>query len=391
MTAPDFMQSEIEAVTETVTQRRWVQWVVSFCACTLFILINSTSTYFAYRLGLFPNAAPFSWRHLVLEQALIWYPVALLIPPILWVGRRFRLERRSWRKTVPLHLALLLVYDALGALISLLLFSLFWNLQMGAQSLPVYYLSRIIVRLPISIISYWSILGAGYAFEYYRKYREQQLQATRLEACLVEAQLQALKMQLHPHFLFNTLHAISALMDEDIKAARRMIARLSELLRLTLENAGQQEVSLRQELEALERYLEIEQIRFQDRLKVELQIEPATLVARVPNLILQPIVENAIRHGIAPVSKAGSIEIRAAQRDGKLELSVRDDGPGLANDGEAFKPGIGLSNTRARLQQLYGGAQQLEISNAAEGGVIVKLTMPFESVPRAVASVPLSE
>ena len=324
----------------------------------------------------------YSWRRMLWEQALIWYSVAPLIPPILWAGRRFRLERRSWHKLVPLHLALTLVYDALCTLISLSLFRLSGTLPTWGNSLPVFYLSRVIVRLPISIISYWAILGAGYAFEYYRKYREQQLQAARLEARLVESQLQALKMQLHPHFLFNTLHAISALMDEDVKAARRKIARLSELLRLTLENAGQQEVTLRQELEVLERYLEIEQIRFQGRLTVEWQIEAATLEARVPNLILQPLVENAVRHGIAPVSAAGRIEIRAARSDGKLELSVRDDGPGLAADSEAFKQGIGLSNTRARLQQLYGGAQHLEISNAAEGGLVVRLTIPLQPMTK---------
>ena len=259
---------------------------------------------------------------------------------------------------------------------SLGLFSLVESLQREGHSLPFVFLSRFVARLPISFISYWAILGAGYAFEYYRRFREQQLQASRLQAMLVEAQLHALKMQLHPHFLFNTLHAISALMDEDVKAARRMIARLSELLRLTLENAGQQEVPLRQEIQALERYLEIEQIRFQDRLTVQLRIEPETLEARVPNLILQPIVENSIRHGIAPTSDAGKIEIRAARQNGHLELSVRDDGPGMA-DGQMNKEGIGLANTRSRLQQLYGDAHDLEIMNAAEGGLMVKMAIPF--------------
>jgi two-component system LytT family sensor kinase len=189
--------------------------------------------------------------------------------------------------------------------------------------------------------------------------------------------LQALKMQLHPHFLFNTLHAISALMDDDVKGARRMIARLSELLRLTLESVGQQEVSLRQELDALERYLEIEQIRFQDRLTVRLAVAPETLGASVPNLVLQPIVENAIRHGIAPRSSAGRIEIRAERQDGMIELQVIDDGPGLSPGGEEFKEGIGLTNTRARLRQLYGDGHRIEIKDADGGGLAVKLSIPF--------------
>src|SRR5262245_40790860 len=198
-----------------------------------------------------------------------------------------------------------------------------------------------------------------------------------LETQLAQAQLQSLKMQLHPHFLFNTLHAISALMDDDVKAARRMIARLSELLRLTLENAGQQEFSLRQELDALERYLEIEQIRFQDRLTVRLAVAPETLDASVPNLILQPIVENAIRHGIAPRSSAGWIEIRAERREGMVELQVIDDGPGLQPAGEELREGIGLTNTRARLRQLYGDEHRIEIEDAAEGGLAVKLSIPY--------------
>ena len=191
-------------------------------------------------------------------------------------------------------------------------------------------------------------------------------------------------MQLYPHFLFNTLHAISVLMDDDVKGVRRMIARLSELLRLTLESVGQQEVSLRQELDALERYLEIEQIRFQDRLTVRLAIAPETLDACVPNLVLQPIVENAIRHGIAPRSSAGRIEIRAERRDGMIELQVIDDGPGLRlcdeEGAEELKEGIGLANTRARLLRLYGDEHRIEIKDADGGGLAVKLSIPFRQV-----------
>jgi LytS/YehU family sensor histidine kinase len=166
-------------------------------------------------------------------------------------------------------------------------------------------------------------------------------------------------------------------MDDDVKGARRMIARLSELLRLTLENAGRQEVSLLQELDALERYLEIEQIRFQDRLTVQLAVAPETLDASVPNLVLQPLVENAIRHGIAPRSSAGRIEIRAERRDGMIELQVIDDGPGLQSGAEELNEGIGLANTRARLRRLYGDEHRIEIKDADGGGLAVKLSIPF--------------
>ncbi len=360
------------------------QWLAVFGVCTLFLLINATTIWYGFRAGFFPNAQPMRWGMLLLEQLIVWYPVALVAPACLWLAGRFRLERERWLRMLVIHAGLNLVFHFCLVLVSLPLIHLVWREPIFSSRFLQNFHQRLIARLPIDVIIYWTILGAGYAFEYYRRFREQQLQAarlelraTQLEGQLVQAQLQALKMQLHPHFLFNTLHAISALMDDDVKAARRMIARLSELLRLTLENAGQQEVSLRQELDALERYLEIEQIRFQDRLTVRLAVAPETLDARVPNLVLQPIVENAIRHGIAPHSSAGSIEIRAERRDGMIELQVLDDGPGMRDDDESGREGIGLANTRARLRQLYGDAHRFEIGNADGGGLLVKLSIPF--------------
>jgi len=368
--------------------RNVTTWLAVFGVCTLFLLINSATVWYGVRAGFFPNAQPMRWGTLLLEQLTVWYPVALLAPACLWLAARFRLERERWLPTLAIHLGANLAFHVCLTLISLPLSQLIWREPIFSLRFLQNLHQRLIGRLPIDVIFYWTIVGAGYAFEYYRRFREQQLQstslelrATQLETQLAQAQLQALKMQLHPHFLFNTLHAISALMDDDIKGARRMIARLSELLRLTLEGAGRQEVSLRQELDALERYLEIEQIRFQDRLTVHLAVEPETLDASVPNLVLQPIVENAVRHGIAPRSSAGRIEIRAERRDGMIELQVIDDGPGLHPYGEGsaeeFKEGIGLANTRARLRRLYGDEHRIEIKDADEGGLVVKLSIPF--------------
>lgn len=364
--------------------RRGVRWLAIFGVCTLFLLINTATIWYGMRAGFFPNAQPMRWSVLLLEQLTVWYPVALLAPACLSLAARFPLERERWLPTLAIHLSINLGFHVCLVLISLPLSHLIWRESILSLRFLHNLHQRLIGRLPIDVIIYWVIVGTGYAFEYYHRFREQQLQAaclelraTQLETQLVQAQLQALKMQLHPHFLFNTLHAISALMDDDVKGARRMIARLSELLRLTLENVGQQEVSLRQELDALERYLEIEQIRFQDRLTVRLAVTPETLDASVPNLVLQPIVENAIRHGIAPRSSAGRIEIRAERRNGMIELEVIDDGPGLQLGGEAFKEGIGLANTRARLQQLYGDEHRIEIKDADEGGLAVKLSIPF--------------
>jgi len=197
---------------------------------------------------------------------------------------------------------------------------------------------------------------------------------------LAQAQLNALRMQLHPHFLFNTLNSISVLMSEDVATARRMLSRLSDLLRTSLDNDGRHEVSLREELEFLKAYLEIEETRFQDRLTVRMQIEPDLLDARVPNLILQPLVENAIRHGIATRAQSGVIEINAARDNGMMRLTVRDDGPGLGtNSPSSLISGIGLSNTRERLKQLYGANHRFEMMNASGGGLEVVIAIPFRN------------
>jgi two-component system, LytTR family, sensor kinase len=230
----------------------------------------------------------------------------------------------------------------------------------------------------MDFLTYWVIVGTTYAFVYYKKYRQHELVASQLEARLAQARLQVLKMQLHPHFLFNTLHTISALMHEDVEAADRMMARLSDLLRLTLETATSQEVALRQELDFLRLYIEIEQIRFGERLTVRREIEPSALDARVPNLILQPLVENAIRHGIAPRAEGGSIQIRAFRDNGSLRLEIQDDGKGLPGDWiEKNGRGLGLTNTRERLRYLYGNKQQFELCNGDAGGLMVRLTIPF--------------
>ncbi|HEU4640978.1 MAG TPA: histidine kinase [Gemmatimonadaceae bacterium] len=204
--------------------------------------------------------------------------------------------------------------------------------------------------------------------------RDQEELATRL----AEAQLQSLKLQLHPHFLFNTLNTITALIDTDPQGAERMVSGLSELLRLSLRTAGEQEVPLARELEILEHYVEIQQIRFADRLEVSVCVAPEARHALVPNLILQPLVENAIRHGIAPRAAPGHIEVRAGRRDGMLTLSVADDGVGLRAEADIERgEGIGLANTGARLQQLYGEHHRFELGAGRSGGFTVLIEIPF--------------
>src|ERR1035441_6912384 len=217
------------------------------------------------------------------------------------------------------------------------------------------------------VITYWFILGIQYGFQYYRKYQEREKDALRLElhaselqAQLVQAQLSALKMQLQPHFLFNTLNAIMVLVRQQrSREAEETLGLLGDLLRCVLDDGEAQEVPLRRELEYLQLYLAIEQVRFRDRLRVEIAADPAVLDAAVPHMGLQPIVENAIRHGIGRKSSAGKVQIQASRVNQSVEVTVRDDGPGFPPAAPSRSPGIGLANTRARRHQLYGEAVRL--------------------------------
>ncbi len=348
-----------------MVRRRWVKLVLFFGIWTLLAMLSAVRLMLSYAYSGYTA----SWRGSLAIAMADWYVWAALSPAISWLARRFAIERRSWLRSLLVHLPASLFFSILKMVL---------EFQVLRFLNPAFTSRYSVLQLPSTLFTYWAILGVIYAFNYYRKFREHELKASQLQTQLAQAQLQALKMQLHPHFLFNTLHAISSLMRKDVEAADSMITRLSDLLRLTLENTGVQEVTLRQELEFLERYLEIEQTRFRDRLQVRMEIEPETLDARVPNLILQPLVENAIRHGIAPRSVPGWIEIRSARVDGMLRLQIRDNGPGITPiRQDAIKEGVGLANTRARLGQLYGEAHTFELSNAVEGGLIVNLTLPF--------------
>jgi two-component system, LytTR family, sensor kinase len=302
-----------------------------------------------------------------------WYLWALLAPLILRLGRRLPIGRRTWWYAVPAHFVASVVVAvlkivaryAIGQAVPLL-----ETMQPGPMVMSQFHLT---------VAWYWVILAAGYGLDYYRKFRDRELRASQLESRLAQAELQMLRLQLHPHFLFNTLHAISALVQEgETEAADRMITRLSDLLRVALDGAQAQEVPLKQELDFLQRYLEIQQIRFQERLRVSVEVAPDTLDALVPSMILQPLVENAIRHGIAPRAAGGAVTVRAARQDGTLHLVVRDDGPGLVRE-PAGEPGegVGLANTRARLEHLYGAGQSFSYGNATDGGFEVELRIPF--------------
>jgi sensor histidine kinase YesM len=225
-----------------------------------------------------------------------------------------------------------------------------------------------------SCFVYLQIGGIIYGVRYYNKFRAGELRSSQLEARLAQTRLKVLQMQLHPHFLFNTHNAIAELIHKDPATAEKMVENLSDLLRMSLNKLRVEEVSLQQELEFLNKYLEIEQIRFHDRLKIKKDIAPDTLDAAVPNMILQPIIENAVKHGIAPLIEGGTIEIKTHRKNGDLHLQINDDGVGIS---DKIIEGIGISNTRARLKQLYDDAHGISIKSNKGKGMSVDLFIPF--------------
>jgi sensor histidine kinase YesM len=316
----------------------------------------------------------FEWK-LLANAFSLTYTWGATVPLILVLGYYYPFERKRVVRSVAVQFFLSI---AVNFIIILCNFSVDWLIRMGgppgwmgASSRLKEELSNYIInRTTTNLIFYWAILGVSQAITYFRKYQDRELRLT-------QAQLQVLKAQLNPHFLFNTLHSISTLIHEDVEIADRMVVHLGDFLRTTLRDVNVQEVSLKRELEVLGSYLQIELIRFRDRLHVEMLIDPEVMNAAVPNLILQPLVENAIKHGIAPHSLDGRIEIKAARENGMLQLQVCDDGPGASVEQYQTTEGVGLANTRARLKQLYGAAHHFEIKNGTGTGFVVEFKIPY--------------
>jgi signal transduction histidine kinase len=341
------------------------------------------STFQAYNyVSLFTERDP-SFPMLLLLNVSYWYSWALLVPVVLWMARRFRFDRQTWRRSVLAHIPAVLAVTALHAVLTVSLRTpiltaygrdaMWWS---SFQELFFLYFDW-------EMMTYWAVVGASHAYDFHRESQAQKLAAAHLQTRLAEASLQSLQRQLHPHFLFNTLHSISALIPRDPEAADAMLGRLSDLLRLTLDRIGTQELALKEELDFVQKYVEIERTRFGDRLQVDFDIAPETLDAAVPNMLLQPLVENAIRHGIARQVGGGRVEITARRDDGNLCLMVRDTGPGLADAAPALSKGVGLANTRSRLEHLFGERHRLDFSAPPGGGLAVKIVIPFSVDPQS--------
>jgi two-component system, LytTR family, sensor kinase len=337
------------------------------------------STFQAYNyVTLFGERKPQMLQHLLALNVTYWYAWAVLVPGILWLARRYRFERHTWHRAAAVHTLGVVVFTFAHAVLTV---SVREPIR-AAFGWPggrwwVEFQRLFFLNFDWEMMTYWALVVLSHALDYHREAQERALTAAEFQARLAEAQLQALQQQLHPHFLFNTLHTISALMHRDTEAADAMLARLSDLLRLTLDRLGIQEIPLKEELEFLEKYLEIERTRFGERLIVDMAIEPETLDVSVPNLILQPLVENAIRHGIAPRIGGGRLHIVARRTGNRLWLMVRDNGPGLpAAKLDALNKGVGVSNTRSRLQHLYPGTHKFEFHQPSDGGLAVTIEIP---------------
>lgn len=341
----------------------------------LFVLSTMLGVLFAIQsyLGDSQSNQPVNWSQLFINFLSLWYIWALMYPLILWVSRRFPLERGYWKRSLAVHIPALVIFPITHLLCYSVLLHSLGTVEEGLGMTIEYLFRR---GFAFRVITYGLLLAISYSVDYYQKFRERELSASRFEARLAEARLQVLTMQLQPHFLFNTLHAISSLMHKNVEAADEMIARLGELLRVTLESDGVQEVPLKQELDILQHYLDIEKIRLGDRLTVHLEIQPEMYTVSVPNLILQPIVENAIRYGMATRPAGGTLEIKASESDGMLRISISDNGPGMSS---SIREGIGLTNTRTRLQQLYGSRQRFSLTSEASRGTTVTLEIPLRN------------
>jgi len=346
-----------------------VRWLHVFVVATLLGVLSTTM---AWQFTRFIGKWPASLGTLVILNFAWWYLWAWMAPAVVWLSQHVQFARGSLVRAVVVHVpaVILCSFTHIAGMEGVH----WWLAYSDGRSYAWWTQVQrsAFLYLDWEMMTYWAIVGLSHAILYYRESRSREVRAAQLETRLVEAQLTTLQQQLHPHFLFNTLHAISSLMHKDVHAADRVLMQLSDLLRITLEHSGRQDITLDAEIGALSKYLAIEQTRFADRLVVRFEIQPETLDCLVPSLLLQPLVENAIKYGVARKSGPGHVDIRARRDGDKLVLEVRDDGTGLTEDAlTALQKGIGVSTTRVRLQYLFGADYRFEFHRLAQGLAVV--------------------
>ncbi|MBD0320803.1 MAG: histidine kinase [Gemmatimonadetes bacterium] len=347
-----------------------LRWLLVLGVWAVPALLAALETYTFARIGGRPLPL---WRA-VATQAPAWLVYAAATPIVFALARRLPLRRGSLARALPLHLLASLGVAAVYAAVAA------GSMRAFGPAAPPYSAAGLFWRwylssLPLTTLTYAGLLGVVHAYLHHAEARRRSEEAALLGAQLAEARLGALRMQLHPHFLFNTLNAMTVLArDGESRQVARMLTLLAELLREVLENDPGQFVTLEREVAFVRRYLEIEKVRFGDRLRVAERMPAEAMGALVPAFVLQPLVENALRHGLGPRAAGGTIELGARMEDGMVELVVRDDGAGLP--GGRMEPGIGLGNTAARLRELYRGAAALEVVPAPGGGTEARVRLP---------------
>jgi signal transduction histidine kinase len=357
-------------------------WAIGAAVAMTMSLFVATQNYLVSA----DRGSPRSWWLLLTLEVPVWLSWLAASPAVFAFSRRFPITgSRRWRNLlVHVPASALAVFVTLAAVVALT-----WPIlrsQVPPGMGPVAVLLRQYPRVVTAfVIVYFCIVAIHHAIMSRREAELKTLRESQLQTLLERSRRDLLRMQLHPHFLFNTLHAISALMDRDTHAARRMITRLSDLLRLSLENDAAHEVTLEEEVEFLDKYLEIQKIRFGDRLTVRYDVDPSARTLLVPRLLLQPLAENAITHGLSKLEGPGTLSVEARRDDGRLIIRVLDDGPGIPAGGPK-RQGVGLGNTRERLEQLYGADQRLVLENRPEGGAEVRVEIPASTVERVNGS-----
>jgi signal transduction histidine kinase len=353
------------------------RWGAGFLAWTVLALLSVSQT----AVWLAADGRPIDWAWLTVSRFTDWYSCAIFTPLLFWLARRSPLGPGQWWPSLPVHLVAV-------AILSLVKFVIQRAVVVGVFGYDSPPLQRMLAGgFIMENVAFWCVVGVVHAIEFNQRVREREVVASRLSARLSAAQLEALSARLHPHFLFNTLQAISTLVYRDPAAADTMLRHLGNLLRRTLQRDRGHEVALTAELAMLDEYLAIQQVRFGERLTVTRLIDPASGAGLVPHFVLQPLVENAIEHGIARRAGAGQITI-SARRDGEsLSVTVVDDGVGLSADG-AKREGTGLGATRQRLRELYGDRATLTLESVPTGGAAARLLLPYHEYPVAVERVP---
>ena len=353
------------------------RWRKVFWVFNLWTFIGLTSAgQFYYSTLTLEN--PVAWSRAWRASLTDWYILALLYFGAAFVSHRFPLERPFRVRNLAIHVGCSGLFSVthLAALV-LVRAVVFRSDHFAFVESFSWWFAR---RFHGNLIYYWTFVIAAQALRWYQRLGEREIKAAELEARLAETKLAALKAQLEPHFLFNTLNTIAELVHEDPNAAEQTLTRLSELLRLNLKTSGEKQVSLREEIAFIEPYLDIQRLRLGSRLAVCWEIDPNALPARVPNLLLQPIIENAIRHGIAPLPDGGTITVIARCNNGQLTVAVRDTGAGITEgpDG-SVKEGVGLSNLKTRLDCLYGTRHQFSLRNLPQGGCELSVCLPLQT------------